>query len=162
MEIPLEIAFHKADKPDWAEDEIRSRVDRLEKLYDGLTGCRVRVDQRANNADSKTPPVVRIEMSVPGHEDLVVAYEPDRLQKRFQNPDLRNAISDAFSTAEQMLIEYKRQLGGRTKAVHHDARNQFLGQVAEMHAAEDYGYLMTKEGGLHYFHRNGLVDREER
>lgn len=157
MEFPLEIAFHKADKPDWAEEEIRARVRRLEKLYDGLTGCRVRVDQRANNAESKTPPVVRIEMSVPGHDDLVVAYEPDRLQKRFQNPDLRNAISDAFTTAEQMLVEYKRQLSGRTKAVHHDVRNQFLGQVAELHPGEDYGFLMTKEGGLLYFHRNGLL-----
>ena len=157
MEFPPEIAFHKADKPAWAEDEIRSRIDRLEKLYDGLTGCRVRVDQRASNVEGNIPPVVRIEMSVPGHDDLVVAYEPDRLQKRFQNPDLRNAISDAFTTAEQMLIEYKRQLGGRTKAIHHDSRNQFLGQVAELHPEEDYGFLMTKEGGLLYFHRNGLL-----
>ncbi len=156
MEIQHEIAFHKAAKPAWAEDEIRSRIDRLEKLYGGLKGCRVRVDQRADSA-GKTPPVVRIEMSVPGHDDLVVAYEPERLQKRFQSPDLRNAISDAFSTAEQMLIEYKRQLSGRTKAIHHDAQNQFLGQVAEMYPEEDYGFLMNKDGGLLYFHRNGLL-----
>jgi cold shock CspA family protein len=157
MQIPVEIAFHKAEKPDWAEAEIRARIERLQKLYDGLLGCRIRVDQRANNSESKTPPVVRIEMGIPGREDLVVAYEPERLQKRFQNPDLRNAISDAFATAEQMLIEYKRKLVGRTKAVHHDARNQYLGQVAELHPEEDYGYLLTKEGALLYFHRNSLL-----
>jgi cold shock CspA family protein len=157
MDIPLEITFHKAHKPDWAEDAIRSRVDRLKKLYERLTGCRVRVDQRADRAGSKTPPVVRVEMSVPGHEDLVVAYEPERLQLKYQRPDLHNAISDAFATAEQILIEYKRQLDGQTKAVHHDAQNQFLGQVAEMHPEEDHGFLLTKEGGLLYFHRNGLL-----
>jgi cold shock CspA family protein len=157
MDIPLEIAFHKVGKPDWAEDEIRARAAKLEKLYDGLVGCRVKVDQRADRPQSKTPPVVRIEMGVRGHEDLVVAYEPERLQMRFQSPDLRNAISDAFSTAEQMLIEYKRQLDGRTKAVHHDAQNQFLGQVAEVHPEEDHGFLLAKEGGLLYFHRNGLL-----
>ena len=26
MDIPLQIAFHRAEKPGWAEDEIRGRV----------------------------------------------------------------------------------------------------------------------------------------
>ena len=110
MQFPLEIAFHKIDKPDWAEDEIRARVEKLEKLYDGLVGCRVRVDQRADEA--RTPPVVRIEMSIPGHKNLMVAYEPERLQQKFQNPDLGNAISDAFAAAERQLIDFKRQREG--------------------------------------------------
>lgn len=155
MQIPLEIAFHKIDKSDWAEDEIRTRVDQLETLYDGLVGCRVRVDQRADPA--KAPPVVHIEMSVPGHKDLVVAYEPERLQQRFQNPDLGNAISDAFDTAERRLIDFKRQREGHAQVDHHDAQNQFFGQVAEMHPDEDHGFLMTKEGGLLYFHRNAIL-----
>jgi cold shock CspA family protein/ribosome-associated translation inhibitor RaiA len=156
MELPLEIAFHKVDKPDWAEHEIRARVDKLEKLYDGLMGCRIRVDQRAEQA--RTPPVVHIEMSVPGHKDLVVAYEPERLQKRFQNPDLHNAIHDAFEAAERQLVDFKRQREGSSQVDRHDSQNQFLGQVAEMHADEDHGFLMTKEGGLLYFHRNSLLN----
>ncbi|MCV0394719.1 MAG: HPF/RaiA family ribosome-associated protein [Rhizobiaceae bacterium] len=155
MQIPLEIAFHRLEKPDWAEDEIRGRVDKLEELYEGLVGCRVRVDQRADPA--RTPPVVRIEMSVPGHQDLVVAYEPDRLQQKFQDPDLRNAIVDAFAAAERQLIDFKRQREGGATADYHDDQNQFLGQVAEMHADEDHGFLMNKDGGLLYFHRNGLL-----
>ena len=155
MQIPLEIAFHKLDKPDWAEDEIRARVAKLEDIYSDLVGCRVRVDQRADEA--RAPPVVRIEMSVPGHENLVVAYEPERLQQRFQNPDLRNAISDAFTTAERQLIDLKRKREGGATADYHDAQNQFLGQVAEMHPEEDHGFLLTKEGGLLYFHRNGIL-----
>lgn len=155
MQIPLEIAFHKVEKPAWAEDEIRSRVEKLEKLYGGLVGCRVRVDQRANAA--RTPPVVHIEMSVPGHKDLVVAYEPERLQLKYNNPGLDNAIADAFAAAERQLTDFKRQREGGATADYHDGTNQFLGQVAEMHPEEDYGFLMTKEGGLLYFHRNRVL-----
>lgn len=87
----------------------------------------------------------------------MVAYEPERLQQKFQNPDLGNAISDAFTAAERQLIDF--QAPGRRSATadYHDGQNQFLGQVAEMHADEDHGFLMTKEGGLLYFHRNGIL-----
>ena len=71
-------------KPTGPEDEIRDHVARLEQMFDRLTTCRVRVDQRANNASNTIPPVVRIELSVPGHRDIVVAHEPDRLQRKFQ------------------------------------------------------------------------------
>lgn len=157
MQVPLEISFLKVDKPDWAEDAIRARVDKLVKLYDRIVSCRVRVDQRANNAERTIPPVVRIEIGVPGHKDIVVAYEPERLQQDYQNPDLRRAINDAFLTAERRLMEFKRQRDGRTKQPHHDAQNQFLGEVAEIHPRQDHGFLLTKEGGLLYFHRNSVL-----
>lgn len=158
MDVPLQIAFHKAEKPAWAEDEIRARVDKLTSLYDGVVSCRVTVDQRANNTDGSVPPVVRIEVHLPGAAPLIVAYEPDRLQQRYQNPDLRNAINDAFAIAERRLSEWAELRAGRTKAVHHDTQNQFLGQVVEMHPEQDHGFLMTKEGGLLYFHRNSVLN----
>jgi cold shock CspA family protein/ribosome-associated translation inhibitor RaiA len=156
MQIPLEIAFHKIDKSDAAESEIRARVDKLEKLYGGLVGCRVRVDQRADK--KRTPPVVHIEMSVPGAKDLVVAYEPERLLQKFQNPNLANAISDAFDAAERQIVDFKRRREGGATADYHDGQNQFLGQVAELHPEDDHGFLMTKEGSLLYFHRNSLLN----
>lgn len=158
MEIPLQIAFHKAEKPDWAENEIRTRVDKLVDLRNDIIGCKVTVDQRAGTPDSSIPPVVRIEVNLPHAAPMVVAYEPDRLQQKFQTPDLRNAIHDAFGVAEKRLSEMKEQQSGRTKAIHHDTQNQFLGQIAELHPEEDHGFLMTKEGGLLYFHRNSLLN----
>jgi len=156
MQVPLEIAFHKINKPDWAEGEIRSRVEKLEKLYGNLIGCRVRVDQTASPA--RTPPVVHIELSIPGRKDLVVAQQPDRLQLKYKNPDLSNAIADAFQAAERQLSELKREREGGATADYHDVQNQFLGQVAEMHPEEDYGFLMNKDGGLLYFHRNSVLN----
>src|SRR4029450_9191391 len=47
LQVPLEIAFHNIESSDWAEQEIRTRVADLERLYGRLVSCRVRIDQRA-------------------------------------------------------------------------------------------------------------------
>jgi ribosome-associated translation inhibitor RaiA/cold shock CspA family protein len=157
MQVPLEIAFHNIESSDWAENEIRSHVSDLERMYDRLTSCRVRVDQRAKNSNGTIPPVVHIELGIPGHKDVVVSHEPDHLQRKYQRPDLHNAINEAFRIAERRLLDLKEQRDGRTKEAHHDAPNQFLGQVAEIDPAGDFGFLMTKEGGMLYFHRNSVI-----
>ena len=157
MQVPLEIAFHNIDSSNWAEDQIRARVAKLEKLYDRLVSCRVRVDQRNTNQNGTIPPVVHIELGIPGRKDLVVSHEPDHLQHKFQAPDLHNAINEAFRIAEDRLATFKDKQQRRGKDGHHDAENQFLGQVAEITPEEDFGFLMTKEGGLLYFHRNSLL-----
>jgi cold shock CspA family protein/ribosome-associated translation inhibitor RaiA len=157
MQVPVEIAFHNLASDTWAEKEIRARVAKLEKIYDRLTTCRVRVDQRASNANGTIPPVVHIELGIPGHKDIVVSHEPDHLQRKFQSPDLHNAINEAFRIAEDRLVEFKNQRQRRTKEPLHDAENQFLGQVADMPPGEDFAFLLTKEGSLLYFHRNSLL-----
>jgi ribosome-associated translation inhibitor RaiA len=157
MQVPLEISFHNMNSSDWAEQEIRSRVADLESIYDRLVSCRVRVDQRATNVNDSIPPVVRIEMGIPGRKDIVVAHEPDRLQQRYQRPDLHNAINEAFRIAERQLREYKDKLKDYTKVLRHEAGQQSLGQVAELFPDRDHGFLLTKEGGLLYFHRNSML-----
>jgi ribosome-associated translation inhibitor RaiA/cold shock CspA family protein len=160
MQAPIEIAFHNIEKADWAEDAIRDHVARLEQMFDRLTTCRVRVDQRANNANNTIPPVVRIELSVPGHRDIVVAHEPDHLQRKFQAPDLHNAINEAFRIAERRLGQFKDQLKDRTSAGTHEAANEMRGQIAEINPDDDFGFLLTASGGLLYFHRNSVLTGE--
>lgn len=157
LQVPLEIAFHNIDSSDWAEQEIRSRVADLESIYDRLISCRVRVERRATNSNDTIPPVVHIEMGIPGRKDLVVAHEPDHLQQKFQRPDLHNAINEAFRIAERQLRDYKDKLKDHTKEARHEADHQNLGQVAELVPDRDCGFLLTKEGGQLYFHRNSLL-----
>jgi ribosome-associated translation inhibitor RaiA/cold shock CspA family protein len=157
MQIPPEIAFHNVDPSDGTEASIREHVVRLEHLYGRMTACRVRVDQKNRNSNDTIPPVVHIEISVPGHKDIVVAYEPDRLQRRFQEPDLYNAINDAFRIAERRLAKFKSKLTDHDAVRTHESANEFRGQVAELTPEKDFGYLMSKEGGLLYFHRNSLL-----
>lgn len=157
MQVPVQISFHNMQPAEWAEQEIRARAAKLEKLYPRLTGCRVRVDQRAHNATGSVPPVVRIEMSVPGYKDIVVSHEPDHLQLKYQSPDLHNAINEAFRIAEDRLIAFKDQRQDRSKHPLHESEKQFLGQVTDIDPNGDFGFLLSKEGGLLYFHRNSVL-----
>jgi len=145
------------DKPNWAESEIRGHIARLERIYDRLITCRVRVDQSADNASHTIPPSVHIEIRVPGHDDLIVTQEPDHLQRKFQRPDLRHALNEAFRVAAHQLSDYKDQLHDRRAPLKHEAANEFLGQVAEVTPGEDFGFLLTASGGLLYFHRNSVL-----
>jgi cold shock CspA family protein/ribosome-associated translation inhibitor RaiA len=157
MQVPLQIAFHNIEREDWAENEIRGHVAELETIYDRIVSCRVRVDQRADNSRHTIPPVVRIEIGIPGRKDIVVAHEPDHLQRKFQRPDLQNAINEAFRIAADQLTELKERRTDYGAAGSHESANEFQGQVAELPQDADHGFLMTKEGSLLYFHRNALL-----
>jgi cold shock CspA family protein len=125
-----------------------------------MTGCRVRVEQRARNAKGTLPPVVRIEMSVPGCKDIVVAHEPDHLQLKYQTPNLRNAINEAFRIAEDRLTAFKDQRHDRSRHAQHALQSQFLGQVTDIDPNGDFGFLLSKAGGVLYFHRNSVLSGE--
>jgi ribosome-associated translation inhibitor RaiA/cold shock CspA family protein len=157
MQVPLEIAFHNIESSDWAEQEIRTRVADLERIYDRLISCRVRIDQRNKDLTGTIPPVVHIELGIPGRGEIVVSHEPDHLLRKYQHPDLHKAINEAFRVAERRLYDLKEQLDDRSKGVAHDAENQSLGQIAEVRPEQDFGFLLTKEGGLLYFHRNSVL-----
>jgi len=158
MQVPLEIAFRNIETSDYAEDAIRDHVKRLEQIFDRIIACRVWVDQRNQNSNDTIPPVVHIEISVPGHKSIVVAHQPDHLQRKYQAPGLHNAINEAFRIAEQRLSKFKDKLTDHGVAERgHEAANEFRGQIAELTPEQDFGYVMTKEGSLLYFHRNSLL-----
>src|SRR5947199_4169737 len=137
LQVPLEIAFHNIESSDWAEQEIRARVADLERLYGRLVSCRVRIDQRAKDLTGTIPPVVPIELGIPGRHDLVVSHEPEHLLRKYKHPDLHKAINEAFRIAERQLLDLKEQRDGRTKDAHHDSENQSLGQIADIDAGGD-------------------------
>jgi ribosome-associated translation inhibitor RaiA len=152
MQEPLEIAFHGIEHSAALEAEIRERADKLSKLYDRMTHCRVSVEGLHKQHRTGNIYEVHIDMLVPGGE-LVVSREPNRAKERYANPDVYTAVRDAFRSAERQLIEYKRQQGGEVKL----EAPLLQAQVAELHPEEDYGYLLTGSGALLYFHRNSLM-----
>jgi ribosome-associated translation inhibitor RaiA len=157
MQVPLEISYHNVDKSPAADEVIREHVAYLEEIYDRITSCRVRVDRRADNANHSIPPVVRIELGIPGYRNIVVAHEPDRLQRKYQSPDLYDAISEAFRIAERELHQLKEMRETNERIAAEGGDLSFLGQVAEIYPLQDYGYLLNKDGALLYFHRNSLL-----
>ena len=86
MTVSLDVAFHNIAHSEQVDDEIRAHVERLEHVFKRLIARRVRVDQRAQNVTKTIPPTVRIELSVPGHNEIVVAHEPDQLEIKYRQP----------------------------------------------------------------------------
>jgi len=159
MQIPAEITFRNIESSAAAEDDIRGHIERLERVYGRMTTCRVRIDQSNQNRNESMPPVVHIEIVVPGHKEIIVAHEAERLQRKYKAPDLRNAINAAFRIAERRLSKYKDKLADHgTAELAHEAANEFRGQIAELNRERDFGFLLTKEGSLLYFHRNSLLN----
>ena len=155
MDVPVEIVFHNMSSSPALEAEIRERVDKLDRLYEHLIGCRVSVEQLHRRHQTGNLYDVHIDMRVPGDE-IVVSREPHRAREKFTDPDAGVAVRNAFKAAERRLLDYKRRQRGEVKP--HD--EFFAGQVSQLYPAEDHGFLLTHEGTQLYFHRNSLMQRD--
>jgi ribosome-associated translation inhibitor RaiA len=157
MVAVIEIAFQHLDNDSWAEAVIRRRIAKLEKIFSRLVSCRVHVDQPVKSSTRGSPPVVRIEMGIPDRRDLVVRLEPGDLQQKFQAPDLRNAINEAFRIAEDRLAKLRGATKDHTRVTQQSAENQMVGEITEIVRDGDHGFLLTNTGALLYFHRNSVL-----
>jgi cold shock CspA family protein len=155
MDTPLEIVFHNMPSSPTLESDIRKRVDKLDRLYEHLVGCRVSVEQLHRRHQTGNLFDVHIDMHVPGDE-LVVSHEPHHARDKFADPDVGIAVRNAFKAAERQLLDFKRKQRGEVKL--HDA--PFAGQVSQLYPQEDYGFILTHEGTQLYFHRNSLMQRD--
>ena len=157
METPVEIVFHNMPSSPAVEAEIRERVDKLDRMYNHLIGCRVSVEHLHRRHQTGNVYEVHIELRVPG-EDVIVSREPHHARERSADPDVNIALRNAFKIAERRLMEFKRRQRGDVKAHEDDAF--FAGQVSQLYPDEDHGFLLTHEGTQLYFHRNSLVQRD--
>jgi cold shock CspA family protein/ribosome-associated translation inhibitor RaiA len=157
METPVEIVFHNMPSSAAIDAEIRERVEKLDRMYNHLIGCRVSVEQLHRQHRTGNVYEVHIELRVPG-EDVIVSREPHHARERYSDPDVNVALRNAFKTAERRLMEFKRKQRGDVKLHENDAF--FAGQVSQLYPAEDHGFLLTHEGTQLYFHRNSLMHRD--
>jgi ribosome-associated translation inhibitor RaiA len=105
MKLPLQITFRDVPRSAVIEERIKAKVDKLDRLYDRITGCRVVVEAPHRHRQSGNLFHVRIELSVPGG-DIVVNREPHNNQ---QHEELSVAVRDAFNAAQRQLQDYARK-----------------------------------------------------
>jgi cold shock CspA family protein/ribosome-associated translation inhibitor RaiA len=153
MDRPLEITFHGTQSSPEVETEIREQVDKLERRFEHLIGCRVGVELLHRQHKTGNLYEIHVEMEVPTGK-LVVSHAPHHPREKFAQPALQASLRDAFRVAKRRLTDYKRQLAGEVK-LHEEA---FAGEVAQMYPAEDHGFIRTHEGAQLYFHRNSLIN----
>lgn len=153
MQTPLEITFHNLPSSEWVERQIRQRVEKLEKRYPRLVGCRVSVEALHHQHQTGNIYEVHIDLKLPGGE-LAVSREPHRAKEKYAHPDLRQSLRDAFAAAERRLAGYKEQQAGDVKT--HEA--PFAGEIAQLYA--DHGFILTGAGAQLYFHRNSVMNAD--
>ena len=150
MQIPLQITFRDIDQSDAVEARIRERVDRLEKFFDRITGCRVMVEAPHARHHKGKLYHIRVDLTVPGSE-IVVRREP---QAHHAHEDIYVAIRDAFNAAQRRLQDYVRRNRGEIKT--HETPPH--GRVIKLFATQDYGFIETADGNEIYFHRNSVTN----
>jgi len=154
MDRPLEIAFHNMPSSPAIEAEIREHVEKLEKRYTHLIGCRVSVEALHQQHQTGNVHEVHIVLSVPGR-DLAVSREPQKAKERYANPGVRTSLRDAFKAAERQLEAFKGKLREDTTKPSAEA---MAGQVTQIEPGQDHGFILTNTGTQLYFHRDSVTD----
>lgn len=149
MQTPIRITYRNVDSSDALSQHIRAEAEKLEHLYDRITGCHV-VLEIPHHSQSRTPQMrVRIDLFVPG-EVLTVGKVPPRLARTPRDPFLE--VSESFHSMRRQLEDHIRRarLDVKTHVPVPRAR------VAKLE--HDFGVLQTPDGREVYFHRHSVLN----
>lgn len=152
METPLELTFRNMDASDFVEGLVRDKVEKMERLFDGITSCHVYVEAPHRHQRKGNHYEVRIEVRVPGTE-LAVNNKPGDVNA---HEDINVAVRDAFNAMERQLKRWKQKISGDVKS--HPGELQ--GRIAEIDHERGFGQISTTDGRLIYFHRNAVVESD--
>jgi len=113
MQVPLQVSFKSIPHTAALEGLIRRKADKLERVCDHLSSCRVAVERPQKRPEDGNPYRVRIDMTVPPGHEVVVRNEPGK--GRTHDP-LDVVIRDAFDTASRRLRKLVALQQGRVKS----------------------------------------------
>lgn len=108
MQIPLQITFRHMEPSAAVEARVRERVERLDRYYDRIMGCRVVVESPHRHHHQGKVFHVRVELTVPNGE-IVVTREPET---NHAHEDVFVAVRDAFDALQRRLQDHARQQRG--------------------------------------------------
>jgi ribosomal subunit interface protein len=104
MQTPLHITLRHLPPSPALEAKIEHSVQRLERLHDNITGCRVVIEAPAGQRGG-APFIIKIDLTVPGR---TLCVDTARAQKP-SHTDAYVALHDAFATLEQQLLQHDKQ-----------------------------------------------------
>jgi ribosomal subunit interface protein len=145
-----EISFRSIEQSDAIEAAVRDRIDRLERLFQPITGITVTIDAPHRQHHTGKIYTVDIDLTVPGDE-IVVNRDP---QKNHAHEDIYVAVRDAFDAAERQLKRYAEKQRGEVKR--HEVPPH--GQVIDLFFEEGYGFIEAADGRRIYFHQNAVAE----
>ena len=165
--IPTQVTFRGLDVSEALEAEIRERATWLEQFYAGIVRCRVLVEKPHRHRHDGRHFHVRVEVTVPGGDPIVVSHEPS-LHGRLKDAEReahrkeseiesvhrygRVAVREAFDIARRRLEDFAREQRGTVKA--HEVSSH--GRVIEISKVDGFGFIQTDERRV-YFNRASVL-----
>jgi len=154
MQVPLKITFRNVSKTPDIEALIGKQTAKLEHVCDHILSCRIAVEKPQEQERTGNPFRVRIGVTVPPKQELVVTREASEgdLHKR-----LPTVLRGAFGAMQRQL---KRLVDRQHKGVKTDAEPGLGGFVSLLLRKEGYGFIRSLDGRQIYFHRDSLPGGE--
>lgn len=154
MQKPLELTFRNMPQSRAMTELVYEKVEKLEKLCDYITSCRVVVDKPQAHQQSGNPFQVLIQVRIPPGHDLVVRREPN---ENAMHDNLGTVLRDAFDALQRQVKGIVQRQHDRVK-VH--PQQEASAVVLELEDGEGYGFLETVDGRRIYFHRNSVLHND--
>jgi ribosome-associated translation inhibitor RaiA/cold shock CspA family protein len=133
------------------EARVRTRVARLEKLFDNITSCRISLEAPHKQPHRSTVGIT-VDISVPGKE-IVVKRE---LRQHESRGDSYQVIGVAFDAAERQLEDYLRVSRRDVKA--HDGPS--YARIVKLYPEQEYGFIEAPTQVNIYFHRTVVGNQD--
>ncbi len=147
----LEVTFREVNKTEGLEELIRKKAAKLDQACSELMSCRIAVEKAQQRVQNGSPFRVRIDMTVPGHE-FVVVRDSGEGEK---HAPLSKVINDAFAAARRKLREHVRK---DKRDVKTHPMQDIVGYVTKLFREKGYGFLKTDDGRELYFHQNSVLN----
>jgi cold shock CspA family protein/ribosome-associated translation inhibitor RaiA len=152
MQVPLQVSFRHMEHSEAIEALIREKVAKLDASPDHIMGCRVVVEPAGKHHEHGNLYQVRIDITVPD-EEIVVVREPSQ-HTEYKNINI--AVRDAFDSARRRLEDYVRRRRRSVKVLETAPH----ARVSQLFPRKGYGFLTTPDGREIYFHRHSVLHDE--
>jgi ribosomal subunit interface protein len=106
MQTELQITVRDMEHSPALDERIRAKVEKLERVYSPLMGCRVVAEAPHKHKHQGKHFTVRLDITVPGRE-IVVNHD--------HHEDIYVALRDAFDAAKRQLEDYAAKRRGDVK-----------------------------------------------
>jgi ribosome-associated translation inhibitor RaiA len=107
MTTPLQITFRKMAPSPSVRDRIRERADKLIRIHDRITACRVVVEAPHRHHHKGKLYAIAVEVKIPGGT-LTSHRNPG---DHHSHEDIYVAVRDAFDAVERQMHDYMRRKG---------------------------------------------------
>lgn len=151
MQSPPRIIFRGLAPSEGLIEAIERRVEALENVFDGITGCHVLVDLPEHRHRKGHVYHVTVEVSVP-RDRIAVSREPE-VNHAHEDPYV--AVRDAFDAMQRRLQDYSQRRRREVK-VHDEPLAR--GRISRLALQDGFGFIETADGREVYFHENSVLD----